>query len=84
MTRKFKIVLVTVFFMLFFTIDVSAKKPRKAKFYDFGDQLINGEIRKPTTLYTDARKRVQFERLLRLKKSFMHELFETGKERVFR
>ena len=84
MTRKFKIVLVTVFFMLFFTIDVSAKQPRKAKFYDFGDQLINGEIRKPTTLYTDARKRVQFERLLRLKKSFMHELFETGKERVFR
>ena len=70
--------------MLFFTMDVSALKPRKTKFYDFGDQLINGEIRKPTTLYTDARKRVRFERLLKLKKSFMHELFETGKERVFR
>ena len=84
MVRKFKIVLFTIFFMLFFTIDVSAKEPRKAKFYDFGDQLINGEIRKPTTLYTDARKAVQFDRLLRLKKSFMHELFETAKERVFK
>ncbi|MBT9557098.1 MAG: hypothetical protein IV100_13760, partial [Myxococcales bacterium] len=27
----------------------------KAKFYDFSDQLIDGEIKKPTALYTDAR-----------------------------
>ena len=84
MVRKFKIVLFVIFFVLFFITGVMAKKPEKAKFYDFRDQIINGEIRKPITLYTNARERVKFERLLKLKKSFMRELFETGKERVFK
>ena len=57
-------------------------KPR-SKFYDFNDQLIDGQINKPTTLYTDAREQVKFERLLKLKKSFLNELFDTAKERVF-
>tara|TARA_R100000458_G_C8273795_1_gene248683 strand:+ start:1535 stop:1810 length:276 start_codon:yes stop_codon:yes gene_type:complete len=60
-----------------------AKQP-KAKFYDFKDQLIDGEIKKPATLYTDSRKNVKFERLLRLKKSFMRDLYQTAKERIFR
>ena len=46
-----------------------AKTP-KAKFYDFSEQLIDGDIKKPTALYTDARQQVKFERLLKLKKSF--------------
>ena len=61
-----------------------AKPPMKSKFYDFSDQLIDGEIRKPTTLYTDARQKVKFSRLLRLKRSFMRELFDTAKSRVFK
>ncbi len=61
-----------------------AKKPVKSKFYDFNEQLIDGEIKKPSTLYTDARDRVKFGRLLRLKKSFMNRLFKTAKERVFK
>jgi hypothetical protein len=56
----------------------------KAKFYDFNEQLIDGEIKKPTTLYTNAREAVKFERLLKLKKSFLPQLFDTAKERVFR
>ena len=60
-----------------------AKQPR-AKFYDFNEQLIDGEIKKPTTLYTDARDKVKFDRLLRLKKSFLPELFATSKESVFK
>jgi len=60
-----------------------AKQPR-AKFYDFNEQLIDGEIKKPTTLYTDARGKVKFDRLLRLKKSFLPELFATSKESVFK
>ena len=60
-----------------------AKQPR-AKFYDFNDQLIDGEIKKPTTLYTDARDKVKFDRLLRLKKSFLPDLFDTAKESVFK
>ena len=60
------------------------KPPVRSKFYDFSATLIDGEIKKPTTLYTDAREKVKFERLLRLKKSFMNELFDTAKERIFK
>jgi hypothetical protein len=35
-------------------------------------------------LYTDIRERVRFERLLKLKKSFMRKMFQTSKERVFK
>ena len=60
-----------------------AKEP-KIKFYDFRDQIIDGEIKRPTTLYTDAREKVKFEQLLKLKKSFMVNLLDTAKERVFK
>jgi hypothetical protein len=56
----------------------------KSKFYDFSEQLIDGEIKKPTALYTDARQKVKFDRLLRLKKSFLPKLFSTAKEKVFK
>ena len=56
----------------------------KSKFYDFSDQLIDGQIKKPTALYTDAKAQVRFERLLSLKKSFLKELLNTSKEKVFK
>ena len=59
-------------------------KQPKAKFYDFNDQIIDGEIKKPTTLYTDDRDRVKFDRLMKLKKSFLPKLFATAKEKVFK
>jgi hypothetical protein len=62
----------------------SAKSTTKAKFYDFSEQLIDGEINKPTALYTDARERVRFNRLLKLKKSFIPILLRTSKETIFR
>ena len=61
----------------------SAKTP-KAKFYDFNEQIIDGERKKPTTLYTDSRQQVKFGRLLKLKKSFLPRLFNTAKERTFK
>ena len=60
------------------------KKGDKSKFYDFSDQLIDGEIRKPTALYTDARQKAKFDRLLSLKKSFLPSMFRTSKEKVFK
>tara|TARA_R110002050_G_scaffold256540_2_gene395515 strand:+ start:134 stop:325 length:192 start_codon:yes stop_codon:yes gene_type:complete len=63
---------------------MGAKPKTKAKFYDFNEQLIDGQISKPTTLYTNAREQVKFERLLKLKKSFLNDLFDTAKERVFK
>jgi hypothetical protein len=76
-----KIIPFIIFLIIILTI--MGATPRQ-RFYNFDDQIIDGEIKKPTTLYTDAREKVKFERLLRLKKSFMDDLFDTAKERVFR
>ena len=61
-----------------------AQKSPKAKFYDFSEQVIDGEIKKPTALYTDSKKRVKFDRLLKLKKSFIPELMKSSEERIFK
>jgi len=57
-------------------------KPKKAssKFYDFSDQLIDGNIKKPSTIWMESRTRAKFEKLLKLKKSFYRELLLTAKE----
>ena len=60
------------------------KTKTRAKFYDFSEQLIDGQIRRPTNLYLDARGKVKFERLLKLKRSFLPELFDTAKQKVFK
>jgi hypothetical protein len=59
-------------------------KVPKSKFYDFSEQLIDGEIKKPTTLYMDSREKVKFDRLMKLKKSFLPKLFKTAKEKIFK
>jgi len=59
-------------------------KNMKSKFYDFSEQMIDGEVRKPSALYTSVRERAKFERLLRLKKSFLRNLFSTSKEPIFK
>ena len=61
-----------------------AQKSPKPKFYDFSEQIIDGEIKKPTALYTDSKKKVKFDRLLKLKKSFIPELMKTSEERTFK
>jgi len=85
-SKLFKsIVFVIVCFFIAATVGQAiAKPPAKSKFYDFSEQLIDGEIRRPTALYTDSRQKVKFERLLRLKRSFLRELFNTAKERTFK
>tara|TARA_R110000824_G_scaffold38491_4_gene117527 strand:+ start:2163 stop:2444 length:282 start_codon:yes stop_codon:yes gene_type:complete len=81
------IVALIVFMMLAWagawTADAYAKDI-KSKFYDFNEQLIDGKIKKPTTLYTDSRQKTKFDRLLRLKKSFLSKLLSTSKEKVFK
>ena len=75
-----------VILILMFLLGISQvmASPPKSKFYDFADQLINGELKKPTALYTDARTQVKFNRLLSLKKSFLPKLYSTAKEKVFK
>ena len=76
--------LCTIILAVIATEAIAKTSGARSKFYDFSDQLIDGEIKKPTTLYTDARENVKFERLLRLKKSFMEDLFQTAKDPVFK
>ena len=52
----------------------------EVEIYDFSDQVIDGEIKKPTALYTNARQKVKFDRLLSLKKSFIKEIEESSKK----
>lgn len=56
----------------------------KTKFYNFDDLLIDGEYKKPQVLYTDARQKVKFERLLKLKKDFLPKLRATAKDASLR
>ena len=77
-----KVVVFIIIFIL--TISQVLGKTPKSKFYDFSEQLIDGQIQKPTTLYTDSREKVKFERLLQLKKSFLPKLYDTAKEKVFK
>jgi hypothetical protein len=77
----------TLLLILIFAGSAEAVPPKggtRAKFYDFSEQLIDGEIKKPTALYTDVRQRAKFERLLKLKKSFMRDLFDTSRDKVFK
>jgi len=77
--RKLLVVLV-----LALSFGAIAKPPTKSKFYDFSDQLIDGEIRKPSGHLIDSRDPVKFGRLLRLKKSLLPRMFITSKEKLFK
>jgi hypothetical protein len=56
----------------------------KSKFYDFSEQVIDGQIKKPTALYTDSKQKVKFDRLLKLKKSFLPAVLNSAKDPVFK
>ena len=56
----------------------------RAKFYDFSDQLIDGTIKKPSTIYMESRTRAKFAKLLKLKKSFIPRLLMTGRESILK
>jgi len=71
-------ILITTKNNYFFVQDNSNSSP--TKFYNFDDLLINGKVRKPQVLYTDARQKVKFERLLKLKKDFLPKLIGTKKD----
>lgn len=61
-----------------------AQNKTKTKFYNFDDLLIDGKVRKPQVLYTDARQKVRFERLLKLKRNFLPKLKDTRKDPALR
>jgi len=71
--------------LAFFANNSKGAPPKStSKFYDFSEQVIDGHIKKPTALYTDARQKVKFDRLLKLKKSFLPATLQTAKDPVFK
>jgi len=90
--RKDIVVSITFFVVMFvfwltvlsFSHAAASRAPERAKFYDFSEQLIDGQVKRPTALYTDVRRQAQFKRLLKIKRSFMPQLFRTAKDPVFR
>ena len=81
--KKMLFITTALLLALSFAAPVMSAEP-KSKFYDFSDQMIDGAIKKPTTLFTDSRTQVKFDRLLKLKKSFIKDLLLTAKERTFK
>ncbi|MCB9738812.1 MAG: hypothetical protein H6747_06060 [Deltaproteobacteria bacterium] len=63
---------------------LAAGNDQKAKFYDFSDQLIDGDVKKPPTIVMEARTRAKFEKLLRLKKSFRQAMIDSSKEPILK
>ena len=70
--------------LLTLSFAATAAPPSKSKFYDFGDQMIDGEIKKPTGQYINSRERARFDRLLNLKKSFLPKMYLSAKEKIFK
>ena len=81
---SFMLTLLVFMSVLLYVDCLAAAPPSKSKFYDFSDQVIDGEIKKPTALYTNSRRKVEFDRLLKLKRSFIPDLLETSKDKVFK
>ena len=54
----------------------------KTKFYNFDDMLIDGALKTPDVLKTEATDKAKFKRLLSLKKSFLPKIRESAAERA--
>mgnify|MGYP005837151639 CR=1 FL=1 len=76
--------LIIIAICMFISSIALAQSTAKSKFYDFGEQVIDGEIKTPTALWIDEVQRAKFKRLLNLKKSHLPQLLETSKESVFK
>jgi len=79
--KKCLIVMGLVFFAM---PALASEQVKESQFYDFGEQVIDGQIKTPGVTVVDQKQRVKFDRLLKLKKSFITELTESGKDSALR
>ena len=83
--QKFCYIILSVIIAITMFCHVNAEaKNKKARFYDFSDQLINGEIKKPAAIYMESRARAKFAKLLQLKKSFRQTLIRTNQDPILK
>ncbi len=66
--------------LLLFTSFALAQAPAevRTKFYDFNELNLTGDRKRPALLYSDAKQRARFERMFKLKRSFLPELRRSG------
>lgn len=85
-TFKLALFCLVLAFTIGYCASSEAARPKvKAKFYDFSEQLIDGRVKKPQSLYVDVRQKVEFKRLLRLKRDFIKKkLMQTARDPVFK
>ena len=76
--------LIVIALVTLFASTVFAKSPKNSKFYDFSEQVIDGEMKRPTTLYINEKEKVKFDRLLNLKRSFLVDLEISGADPALR
>lgn len=60
------------------------KAPERSMFVDFQEQLIDGVRRQPTAILSLARQGPQFDRLLKLRKTFEPVLLDSARDRALR
>lgn len=84
MTRTIRTFLLALAGFSIVALPAFAADDAKAKFYDFSDQLIDGEIKKPASIYTESRTRAKFDKLLKLKKSFRPMMLDTSREKLLK
>jgi|14_taG_2_1085336.scaffolds.fasta_scaffold279036_2 hypothetical protein len=82
--KTFKLILFIVFFVASICNISYAKEKTKVKFYNFDELLVDGKIKKPKVLFLDSRGKVKFDKLLKLKKSFIPKLKGTNRDPVLR
>jgi hypothetical protein len=77
------IALVFVAALMLFSVSAFAQDDggdTRSKFYDFNDMLVDGRLKTPDLMKTDARGKAKFNRLLQLKKSFIPKIRESTEE----
>lgn len=66
--------------LLLTTATAFAQDGTKTKFYDFDDMLIDGQLKSPDLMKTQAREKAKFRRLVNLKKSFLPKIRESAED----
>ncbi len=56
----------------------------KEKFYDFSDMIVNGNFTGPGILKINDKKSTKFDRILKLKATFISQLEKTDKDNAIK
>ena len=64
--------------------DAQQQGDARVQHLNLGAMVIDGTLRRPAVQFHDQRERVKFERLMKIRKSFMPALMASGTDHVFK